>query len=161
MMSINGMISIRARLCGIGEATCIKLVGRARHCIADWDFCFRCNFPGLKTPASECAGGRVVKNRVADGLRHRRVRHRAACSVDAEHGNTAAGDVAAARFIRVIRFWSKNRHRFSARDRHRSWNACLRRFYRTGGAWPTFWWGGAFFLVLPPPLWALARAADE
>src|SRR5260370_15881507 len=157
MMSIKGMISIRARLCGIGEATCIELVGRARHCIGDWDFYFRCNFPGLKTPASKSAGGRVVENRTADGLRHRCIGYTAAGRVHAEHGNTAAGDVAAARFIRVIRFWSKNRHRFSARDRHRSWNACLRRFYRTGGLWPNFLWWGLFFVENPRHFWERRR----
>src|SRR5260370_6497465 len=116
MMSIKGMISIRARLCGIGEATCIELVGRARHCIGDWDFYFRCNFPGLKTPASESAGGRVVENRTADGLRHRRVRHSAACSVNAEHGNTASDDMLTTRFVWVVRPRGENRHRLRRRN---------------------------------------------
>src|SRR5216684_1898883 len=97
MMSINGMISMRARLCGIGEATCIKSVGRARHRVCNWDFDSRGNLTRLKSPASECAGGRVVQNRTADGLRHRRVRHRAAGGVNAEHGNTATGNMTAAR----------------------------------------------------------------
>src|SRR6266566_948645 len=35
MMSINGMISMRARFLGIGEATCIKLVGCSDHLYHD------------------------------------------------------------------------------------------------------------------------------
>jgi len=148
MMSINGMISIRARLCGIGEATCIKLVGRPRHRVGNRDFHFRGNFSRLKSPASECAGGRVVQNRAADGLRHRRVRHIAAGRINTEYGNTAAHDVAAASFVRVIRFGSKDRHCFSARDRHRSWYPCLRRLHRTSRLGHILRWWRFFFVKL-------------
>src|SRR2546429_858861 len=99
MMSINGMISMRARLCGIGEATCIKLVRGARHRVGNRDFNPWRNFPGLKAPAPKCAGGRVVENRTADGLCHCRIGHVAAGRVHTEHGNTAAGHVTAARFV--------------------------------------------------------------
>src|ERR1700716_2301857 len=104
MMSINGMISMRARLCGMGEASRINLIGRARHRVSDGHFYFRRTFTGLKSPASECANGCVVQDRVADGLRHRCISHIAAGGINAQESNAAAGDVTAARFVGVVRF---------------------------------------------------------
>src|SRR5256886_17700211 len=88
-------------LCGMGEATCIKLVRRPRHRVGNRNFNSWRNFSGLKTPASERAGGCVVENRTADGLRHCRIGHVAAGRVHTEHGSAAAGDVTATRFVRV------------------------------------------------------------
>src|SRR5437588_9932854 len=61
MMSINGMISMRACFFGIGEATLMDvLVGSARHCERNWDLHFRYG-AGLKLPPFEGAGSRLIQ----------------------------------------------------------------------------------------------------
>jgi len=144
-MSINGMISMRARLCGIGEATCIKLVGSPRHRVSNRDFDSRRGRSWPESPPPERTGGGVIQNRAADALRHRRVSDVAAGHVNSENGDTASGNMTAARFVGVVRFWSKDRHCFRARDRHRSGYSCLRGFYGTGGLGHIFGWWRLFF----------------
>ncbi len=148
MMSINGMISMRARLCGIGEATCIKLVGRSTHRVSDRNFYSRRGCPWPEPPPPERAGGGVIQNRAADALRHRRVSDIATGHVNRENRDTAAHDVTATGFVWIIRFGRKYCHRFRARDRHRSSHACLRRLHRTGGLGHVFRWRRFFFVEL-------------
>src|SRR5580765_5658993 len=74
MMSMSGMISIRARFFGIGEATCIvktsrRLIGRASHGERDWYFNLG-NCARFKSPASERADSRVIQNWVSYTLGH-------------------------------------------------------------------------------------------
>src|SRR5437879_7013139 len=84
MMSIKGMISIRACFFGMGEATRIKLVGRSGHCVGNRHFYFRRAFARGELPPSKCAHCRVVENGTADRLGHRRVGHVAAGSIDTQ-----------------------------------------------------------------------------
>src|SRR5206468_10470312 len=61
MMSINGMISIRARLCGTGECTLIlwNLVRRPSHGKGDGNVDLG-NCPGSKSPLPKGAGGGII-----------------------------------------------------------------------------------------------------
>src|SRR5437762_3115249 len=75
MMSINGMISMRARLCGIGEDSLIValaiwyLVLGARHGESDRDFDLG-NRAGLESPLPERTRCCVIQYRISDTLCH-------------------------------------------------------------------------------------------
>src|SRR6266566_7191739 len=62
IMSINGMISMRARLCGTGEESLIlrNLVRRAGHCESDGNVDLG-NCPGSKSPLPKGAGGGIIQ----------------------------------------------------------------------------------------------------
>src|SRR6266481_607867 len=72
MMSISGMISIRARFFGIGEETRI-LVRRARHGERDRYLNF-CHTSRFESPAPKRAYRCIIQNGIADALSHGRVR---------------------------------------------------------------------------------------
>src|SRR5437762_14335126 len=82
MMSINGMISIRARLCGTGECTLIlwNLVRRPSHGKSDGNVDLG-NCPGSKSPLPKGAGGGIIQYGASGALR------------DGRAGNVAAGRV--------------------------------------------------------------------
>src|SRR5437016_3053765 len=82
MMSINGMISIRACFFGMGEATRIKLVGRSGHCVSNRHFYLGSALARCELPPSKCADCRIVENGTADRLGHRHVGYVATASID-------------------------------------------------------------------------------
>src|SRR5438132_8218428 len=57
----------------------------------------------FETPAAESGNGGVVQNRITDALLHHRIDGPSAVRIDADHGDTASGNMVAARFVWVIR----------------------------------------------------------
>src|SRR6266481_2890993 len=87
IMSINGMISIRARFLGKGDWIRIsKSVGSATHGEGNGDFYFR-DRSRFKPPASESAERGVVQDRIANALGHRGIGYGAAADINAHHAN--------------------------------------------------------------------------
>src|SRR5438067_10424767 len=101
MISIRGMISMRARFFGIGEETRI-LIRRTRHRERDRYFNF-CHTSRFESPPPKRAHGGIIENRIADTLDHSCVRDVAAGRIDRDHADTTAHDVTAPRFIGIIR----------------------------------------------------------
>src|SRR6266852_5633970 len=121
MTSIKGMISMRARLCGIGEEIWMaKSVGCAGHGEGDGNFYFR-DRARSKSPLSERARCGVIQYRIADALRHGGVGHAAARGVNRDHANTAAHNAARTRLIRVLRTRRESGQSLGAGHRHRAW----------------------------------------
>ena len=111
MMSMSGMISIRARFFGIGEATCIiktsfrSLIGRAGHGERDW-YANLGNCARFESPTSKRAYGRVIQDRVPYTLGHSSVGDTSASWINGNDTDTAAGNVPTTRFVGIIRPWS-------------------------------------------------------
>src|SRR5437660_6985933 len=101
MMSISGMISIRARFFGIGEETRI-LVRRARHGERDRYLNF-CHTSRFESPAPKRAYRCIIQNGIADALSHGRVRDATAAGIDRHHAHATARDFTASRLIGIFR----------------------------------------------------------
>lgn len=120
MISISGMISMRARLCGIGEETFIAMSVRcAGHGEGDRNFHSR-NGSRLKFPSSERTHRRIIQNRIANAYRHGRVAYIPASSVNCHDANPTASNVTTPRFVRVLRSRRTDGQCFGTRDRHRA-----------------------------------------
>jgi len=150
-MSISGMISMRARFFGIGEATRI-LIRRARHRKRDRYFNL-CHASRFESPPPKRAHGGIVENRIADTLDHSRVRNAAAGRIDRDHADTTAHNVTASRFIWIFRSGSADCARLSLRGcRHAGrtrWTGNLRSFNRLSfGRFILLGWWSGFFMEL-------------
>src|SRR2546421_4274407 len=105
MMSINGMISIRACFFGMGDRifmALFPLVLRPAHGEGDRSSHLR-HRPRFKSPPSERARRRVIQNRTARALRHLRARHGPASRINAHDTHATAGGLGSARFVRIFR----------------------------------------------------------
>src|SRR5437867_6827541 len=98
-MSINGMISMRALLCGIGEDNLIfyifvrqGLVRGARHREGNGNLNLG-NCSRLKSPLPKRAGGGVVQYRASNALRHGGTGYTAAPWIDVHDACSTACDV--------------------------------------------------------------------
>src|SRR5207253_1647194 len=134
MISISGMISMRARFFGIGEETRI-LIRRARHRKRDRYFNF-CHTSWFESPPPKRAHGGIIKNGIANTLGHGRVRDVSAAHIDRDHANATASDVTASGFIGIFRPGSADCARLGLRGcRHAGgtrWTGNLRSFDRCG-----------------------------
>src|SRR5436309_4915483 len=104
MMSINGMISMRARFFGMGDVT---FIDRSVRCPRQGERYRNLHFRNRarsESPAPESTDGRVVQDRIANALRHARVGHAAATRVDRHNANATPHDVPGTRFIRILGF---------------------------------------------------------
>src|SRR5437763_6190652 len=72
----------------------------------------------------ECGNGGIIQNRITDALLHPHVGSEARDGIYANDGDTASSEVAAARFVGVIRPRRTEREDFPVTHRP---NACLRR----------------------------------
>ena len=90
-MSMSGMISMRARFFGIGEATCILVRGPG-HGKSDRDPNLR-DCARSKTPAPEGTDSRVIEDWTPNALRHRGIGDISARYINGDDADTAAGDV--------------------------------------------------------------------
>src|SRR5205809_3621180 len=57
----------------------------------------------FETTAAESGNGGVIQNRITDALVHHGIDGPSTVRIDTNHGDAAPGDMAAARFVRVIR----------------------------------------------------------
>src|SRR5438270_274242 len=94
MMSISGMISIRACFFGIGEATFMAcpLVRRSRHGERDRDLYLR-HAAGLKFPALERGQGRLIQKIIPNTHRHGGVGDAASCRINRDYADAGTGDL--------------------------------------------------------------------
>src|SRR5262249_14090930 len=104
MMSINGMISIRARLCGTGEERLIlvNLVRRPSHGKSDGNV-NPGNCPRPKSPLPKRAGGGIIQNGAPGALRDRSASDVAASCVHLGDDHSTTSDVPRTRLVRVLR----------------------------------------------------------
>ena len=126
MMSINGMISMRARLCGTGEESLIlvNLVRRAGHGKSDGNV-DPGNCPGSESPLPKRTSGGAIQNGTAGALRHRTASDVAAPCIHLGDDHSATSDVPRTRLVRVLgtrrvqgkSFRSRHRHRARSLDR--------------------------------------------
>ena len=157
MISINGMISMRARFLGMGEATCINsLIRGTGHRKCDGNFHFR-HRPRFEPPPSKGTDRSVIKNGITDALRHARVSDCTAPGVNAHDTNAATRDMPRAGLIRIRWSWGVDGKSLSARNgRHARWAG---RAYLRSFNWSSLclrlWsrWRGSFFMELRHLLW--------
>src|SRR5436305_1171908 len=89
IISINGMISIRACFLGMGDATRI-LVRSSCHCERDRHFDLWRALSRRKSPPSKRTEGRLIQNGTANGLGHGCVCDAPTRSIHAKNGNAAS-----------------------------------------------------------------------
>lgn len=113
MISINGMISMRACFFGMGDRTLIivPLVLRPAHRKCDGCAHFR-DRARLESPAAKRAGRSVIQDRAPGTLGHVRARNRAAAGIDRHDTNAAARDLGTPRLVRILWPWSTDRDGF-------------------------------------------------
>jgi hypothetical protein len=129
MMSINGMISIRARLCGTGEASLIlvNLVRRPSHGKSDGNVNLG-NCPRPKSPLPKRARGGVIQNGAPSALRDRTASDVAASCIHLGDHYSTPRNVPRTRLVRILRLWRVQGERFRSRHRHRSGGFDRRKF---------------------------------
>src|ERR1700731_3097126 len=117
MMSIKGMISIRACFLGMGDRILMvqslfeKLILRTAH--GEGDGCANSRDGArFKTPPSKRTRGRVIQNWAPGALRHLRARDAAAARIHRHHTHAATGDLGTASLIRIFRTRSADGDRF-------------------------------------------------
>ena len=112
MMSINGMISIRARLCGTGEASLIlwNLVRRAGHGESDGNVNLG-NCSRSKSPLPKRAGGSVIQNGIAGALRDGTASDVPASCIHLGDDHATTSDVPRAR---LWGYWGRGAYKASA-----------------------------------------------
>src|SRR5437660_12863085 len=103
MMSIKGMISIRARLCGTGEASLIlrNLVRRAGHGESDGNVNLG-NRSRSKSPLPKRAGGGVIQDGTPGALRDGSAGDVAASCIHLGDNHPTTGDVPRPRLVRIL-----------------------------------------------------------
>jgi len=130
-MSINGMISIRARLCGTGEASLIlrNLVRRAGHGESDGNVNLG-NCSRSKSPLPKRTSGGVIQNGAPGALRDRTASDVAAACIHLGDDHSTTSDVSRARFVGILGTRRIQGERFCSRHRHRSRGFDRRKFLR-------------------------------
>src|SRR5947208_9189345 len=103
MMSINGMISIRARLCGTGEASLIlrNLVRRAGHGESDGNINLG-NCSGSKSPLPKGASGGIIQDGTPGALRDGSASDVAASCIHLGDDHSTTGDVPRPRLVGIL-----------------------------------------------------------
>src|SRR5438046_2391189 len=149
MMSINGMISMRARLCGTGEDSLIAQIGRisirgARHREGNGNAHLG-NGPRPKSPLPERTEGGLIQYRVTNTLLHGSSADVAARCINRHDTNSAARDAPRTRLVRILGTGRVYSEGFRSGHRHRlgfDWREfLLRRWW-----WP--WRRCSFFVEL-------------
>ena|SRR5206468_4832178 len=159
MMSINGMISIRARLCGTGECTLIlwNLVRRPSHGKGDGNVDLG-NCPGSKSPLPKGAGGGIIQYGASGALRDGSAGDIAAGRVNLRDDHSTTGDVPRTRFVWVLGPGRVQGEGFRSRHRHRprgfDWHEFLRILWLAR-------WRCSFFDILRVDLWRWRRLWDR
>ena len=117
MMSINGMISIRARLCGTGEASLIlrNLVRRAGHGESDGNVNLG-NCSRSKSPLPKRAGGGVIQYGTPGALRDRTASDVAASCIHLGDDHSTTSDVSRAKALAL--YAPRPQYPYEARSRH-------------------------------------------
>ncbi len=159
MMSIKGMISIRARLCGTGEESLIlvNLVRRAGHGKSDGNVNLG-NCSRSKSPLPKRASGGVIENGTPGALRDRSASDVAATCIHLGNDHSTPGDVPRTRLVRVLGFRRIQGEGFRSRHRHRSRGFDRRKFLRV------LWlprWRRSFFDEFRLNVWRRRRFWDR
>ena len=125
------MISIRARLCGTGEASLIlrNLVRRAGHGESDGNVNLG-NCSRSKSPLSKRASGGVIQNGTPGALRDGTAGDVAASCVHLGDDHSTTSDVPRARFVGILGTRRVQGERFCSRHRHRPRSFDRRKFLR-------------------------------
>src|SRR5215472_5155747 len=143
MMSINGMISIRARLCGTGEESLIlvNLVRRPSQGKSDGNVDLG-NCPGSKSPLPKGAGGGVIQYGASGALRDGSAGNVAAGRVNLRDDHSAPRNVPRTRLVGILGTRRVQGEGFRSRHRHRPRGFDWREFLRHV-LWPR--WRCSFF----------------
>ena len=130
-MSINGMISIRARLCGTGEVSLIlrNLVRRAGHGESDGNVNLG-NCSRSKSPLPKRAGCGVIQDGAPSALRDRTASDVAATCIHLGDHHSTSRNMPRTRLVRILGFRRIQGERFCSRHRHRPWGFDWRKFLR-------------------------------
>ncbi len=159
MMSINGMISMRARLCGTGEASLILwyLVRRAGHGESDGNVNLG-NCSRSKSPLPKRASGGIIQDGTPGACRDRGASDVAASCIHLGDDHSTTGDVPRPRLVRILRTRRIQGERFCSRHRHRPRGFDRRKFLRV------LWlprWRCSFFDKLWLDVWRRRRLWDR
>ena len=159
MMSINGMISIRARLCGTGEVSLIlrNLVRRAGHGESDGNVNLG-NCSRSKSPLPKRAGGGVIQDGAPSALRDRTASDVAATCIHLGDHHSTSRNMPRTRLVRILGFRRIQGERFCSRHRHRSRGFDRRKFLRV------LWlprWRCSFFDEFRLNVWRRRRFWDR
>jgi len=159
MMSIKGMISIRARLCGTGEESLIlvNLVRRAGHGESDGNINLG-NCSRSKSPLPKRASGGIIQDGTPGALRDRSASDVAASCIHLGNDHSTPGDVPRTRLVRVLGFRRIQGEGFRSRHRHRSRGFDRRKFLRV--LWLTRW-RCSFFDEFRLNVWRRGRFWDR
>src|SRR5205823_9277499 len=117
IMSINGMISMRARLCGTGEESLILIRG-ACHGKGNGDVDSG-NCSRSKSPLSKGAGGGIIQYGTSSAFRDGSARDVAAGCVDCRDDHSTARDVSRTRLVGILGTRGVQSKGFRFRHRHR------------------------------------------
>src|SRR6266478_8486950 len=103
MISIKGMISIRARLCGTGEGILIlrNLVRRAGHGESDGNV-YLGNCSRSKSPLPKRAGGGIIQYGASSALRDGNAGDVAASCIHLGDDHSTPGDVPRTRLVGIL-----------------------------------------------------------
>ena len=131
MMSIKGMISIRARLCGTGEESLIlrNLVRRAGHGESDGNINLG-NCSGSKSPLPKGASGGIIQDGTPGALRDGSASDVAASCIHLGDDHSTTGDVPRPRLVGILGTRRIQGERFCSRHRHRPRGFDWREFLR-------------------------------
>ena len=119
MMSIKGMISIRARLCGTGEESLIlrNLVRRAGHGESDGNINLG-NCSGSKSPLPKGAGGGIIQYGASSALRDGSASDVAASCIHLGDDHSTPRNVPRTRLVGILGTRRVHGERFCSRHRH-------------------------------------------